>query len=95
MLGAVAIRRGRSYEYRGDEDLEAASVDPATKRRDLEAVVGWRRWQLIRAGLPRSLAARVARDERYDLHELIELVEHGCAAPLAVRILEPLEQDDG
>jgi hypothetical protein len=36
----------------------------------------------------------VARDERYDLHELIALVEHGCAPALAVQILEPGEQDD-
>jgi hypothetical protein len=61
---------------------------------DVEGVVAWRRAQLLRAGLPRSLAARVARDERYDLHELIELVEHGCAPSLALRILEPGERDD-
>jgi hypothetical protein len=65
-----------------------------TKPRDLHTVVQWRRAQLIEAGLPRSLAARVARDQRYDLHELIALVEHGCAPALAVRILEPGEQDD-
>lgn len=65
----------------------------ATRRRDREAVVRWRRSQLVRAGLPRSLAARVARDERYDLHDLIELVEHGCTPALAVRILAPLERD--
>ena len=65
-----------------------------TKPGDLHTVVQWRRAQLIEAGLPHSLAARVARDERYDLHELIALVEHGCAPALAVRILEPGEQDD-
>jgi hypothetical protein len=62
--------------------------------RDVEGVVAWRRAQLLRAGLPRSLAARVARDERYDLHELIELVERGCTPSLALRILEPVEQND-
>jgi hypothetical protein len=61
---------------------------------DVEGVVAWRRAQLLRAGFSRSLAARVARDERYDLHELIELVEHGCAPSLALRILEPGERDD-
>jgi hypothetical protein len=61
------------------------------KRRDLKPVVQWRWAQLIEVGLPRSLAARVARDERYDLHDLIELVNHGCAPVLAVRILEPIE----
>ena len=65
-----------------------------TKPGDLHTVVQWRRAQLIEAGLPPELAAPVARDERYDLHELIALVEHGCAPALAVRILEPGEQDD-
>jgi hypothetical protein len=65
-----------------------------TKRPDLQAVVRWRRAQLLQAGLPRSLAARVARDERYDLHDLIQLVEHGCAPDLAVRILQPVDRDE-
>jgi hypothetical protein len=64
-----------------------------TKRPDLQAVVQWRRAQLLQAGVPRSLAARVAQDERHDLHELIQLVEHGCAPALAVRILKPIEPD--
>jgi hypothetical protein len=62
-----------------------------TQNRDLQGVVQWRRAQLLQAGLPPSLAARVARDERYDLHDLIQLVEHGCAPDLAVRILKPIE----
>jgi hypothetical protein len=72
-----------------------------TKRRHLQALVRWRRAQLIDAGFPRSLAARVARDERYDLHELIELVERGCSPALAADILEPIskklpsQDDDG
>ncbi len=64
-----------------------------TRRPELETVVRWRRAQLLQAGLPRSLAARVARDERYDLHDLIQLVEHGCSPDLAVRILRPIDQD--
>jgi hypothetical protein len=65
-----------------------------TRRRDPRAVVQWRQTQLSQAGFPRSLAARVAGDERYDLQELIELVENGCAPALAVRILDPAERDD-
>jgi len=71
-----------------------ADAEMPTKRRELQTVVHWRRAQLINAGLPRLLAARVARDGRYDLHELIELIEHGSEPALAVRILEPLERDD-
>jgi hypothetical protein len=55
------------------------------------ALVNWRELELEQCGFPRPLAARIARDERYVLHELVELVEHGCAPELAVRILSPLE----
>ena len=51
----------------------------------------WRREQLVLSGFSLPLAARVARDPRYDLHRLIELVERGCTAELAVRILGPIE----
>jgi hypothetical protein len=55
------------------------------------AVVNWRQLELEQCGFPRPLAARVARDERYVLHDLIELVRQGCEPELAVRILSPLE----
>ena len=51
----------------------------------------WRRDQLAASGFPPPLASRVARDSRYDIHALIELVERGCPADLAVRIVAPLE----
>jgi hypothetical protein len=57
-------------------------------------VVGWRRRQLFESGFPLSLATRVAKDARYDLHALIELVERDCEPALAVRILAPLESED-
>ena len=53
----------------------------------------WRRDRLINAGFALPLAWRAARDRRYDLHALIELVEHGCPPELALRILAPLEQE--
>jgi hypothetical protein len=52
-------------------------------------VVRWRREQLVGSGFPLPLAARLARDARYDLHALIELIERGCRPELAVRILAP------
>jgi hypothetical protein len=60
-------------------------------RQEWDAVVAWRRNQLVRCGFSRSLASQLSRDERYDLHALIELVERGCPPALAVRILAPLE----
>jgi hypothetical protein len=49
----------------------------------------WRQKQLLQTGFPPPLARALARDARYDLHALIELVEHGCDPTTAVRILAP------
>jgi hypothetical protein len=55
-------------------------------------VMEWRRDQLVERGFPLPVAARLSRDDRYDVHALIELVERGCPAELAVRILSPLDE---
>jgi hypothetical protein len=55
----------------------------------------WRREQLVEAGFGAALARRIAHDPGYDLHALIELVERGCPAELAVRILAPLDRPGG
>lgn len=65
---------------------------PPKQRRGL-ALVNWRQLELEQCGFPRSLAGDVARDERYDIHQLIELVQQGCPPELAVRILLPLESE--
>jgi hypothetical protein len=56
------------------------------------SVTTWRRDRLVEAGFALPLASRLARDRRYDLHALIELVEHGCPPELALRILAPVEE---
>ena len=56
-------------------------------------VVSWRRAQLVDGGFALSLASHLARDGRYDLHALLELVDRGCAPALAVRILAPLDEE--
>ena len=56
-------------------------------------VASWRRAQLVGAGFPPPVAARIARDGRYDLHALLELVDRGCAPALAARILAPLDEE--
>jgi hypothetical protein len=55
-------------------------------------VTSWRRDRLVEAGFALPLASRLARDPRYDLHALIELVEQGCPPALALRILAPMEE---
>lgn len=65
----------------------------ATSDRANHDLVCWRREQLVDSGFPLPRAARVAKDPRYDLHALIELVERGCSPELAVRILAPLDEE--
>jgi hypothetical protein len=55
-------------------------------------VTSWRRDRLVEAGFAFPLASQLARDRRYDLHALIELVEHGCPPELALRILAPVKE---
>jgi hypothetical protein len=62
---------------------------PPKQRRGL-ALVNWRQLELEQSGFSRSLAGQVARDERYDIRQLLELVGQGCPPELAVRILSPL-----
>ena len=64
----------------------------ASLKPDGAAVNRWRREQLVLSGFPPLLATRVARDPRYDLHRLIQLVEQGCPPEFAVRILAPLKE---
>ena len=67
-----------------ERGIEGRQVPPST--------LEWRTGRLVDAGFPRGLALRLARDTRYDLHALIELVEGGCPPFLAVRILAPLDE---
>jgi hypothetical protein len=57
----------------------------------LEAVVAWRVRRLRAAGLAPVLATEIAADCGYDLHALLDLIDRGCPADLAVRILAPLD----
>jgi hypothetical protein len=58
-------------------------------------VRAWRRELLRRAGLAPRLARTVAADERIDLHALLGLLERGCPPHLALRIVAPLDAEEG
>jgi hypothetical protein len=62
----------------------------AATERASDQVVRWRRDQLVDSGFPLTTAARLAKDRRYDMHALIELVARGCTPDLATRIVAPL-----
>jgi hypothetical protein len=59
--------------------------------REQPEVDRWRHEQLVASGFASPLAERLAADDRYDLHALIELTERGCPPEVAARILAPLE----
>jgi hypothetical protein len=63
-------------------------VEPSA---DPDHVLAWRVERLRAAGCPAALADAVAHDRRYDLHELLELIDRGCPAELSARVLAPLE----
>jgi hypothetical protein len=67
-------------------------VATGEERRTAE-VVRWRRDQLIGVGFGPPLATRLAFDERWDIHALIELVERGCQPDVAARIFAPLDEE--
>lgn len=56
----------------------------------LAPVVRWRFEQLRGAGFDEFLALRIADDERWDLHGLLELRARRCSPELAARILAPI-----
>ena len=60
---------------------------------DNDSVVLWRASRLRDAGFSPELADALARDCAYDLHAVLELVDEGCPADLAARILAPLDAD--
>jgi hypothetical protein len=61
---------------------------------EAEEVFRWRRRQLTDAGFGHPLASRLARDLRWDLHALLELVERGCPPGAAARIIAPLDGNE-
>jgi hypothetical protein len=58
-----------------------------------DPVVRWRTRRLRDAGFSAHRAEALARDPAYDLHAVLRLVDLGCPAELAVRILAPLDRE--
>lgn len=63
------------------------------QERESDEIVLWRCDQLVDAGFPLALALQLGHDGGYDLHALIELVEHACPPELGARILVPLDRE--
>jgi hypothetical protein len=70
-------------------------IRPSSPTPTRQGVGAWRIARLCAGGFSRQLAEQITRDGRYDLHALLELADRGCPAELSVRILAPLEDEDG
>ena len=62
------------------------AVDEAVET-EMERVERWRAEALARAGYAATDAIELAARPDVDLHDAIDLLERGCPADLAVRIL--------
>jgi hypothetical protein len=62
-----------------------------TPRRELESYTDWRERCLRENGFEDETANWLACAKAFDVHALLELVQHGCPPELAVRIVAPLE----
>jgi hypothetical protein len=62
-------------------------VETQEKRHEERLVLGWRYEELVRAGYTERDAMVVADRVDVDLHRAIQLVESGCPAKTALRIL--------
>ena len=56
-------------------------------------VVAWRVNRLRNVGCSARLSEVLARDSRYDLHALLELVDRRCPPEVAAQILAPLQDE--
>jgi hypothetical protein len=67
-----------------------SNLQRAPRRWVTPDVRDWRREVLRRAGFEPGLARELAADGRFDLHNVLDLVDRGCPPQLAARILAPL-----
>ena len=54
---------------------------------NMQAVVDWRRRELVRAGYSSEVADEIARRGDIDLHDALALTARGCPSTLAWEIL--------
>ena len=54
---------------------------------EIERIERWRRDELERAGYPNEAAAEIAARLDIDLHQAVGLIQRGCPADIAARIL--------
>ena len=86
--------RGKKWSLRRHKpdmrDMKAARLaSGATPSDDHDQVRAWRFQRLLDAGFDYPQAEYLAGLPGVDLHELLSLIDRGCPAHLAARILDP------
>jgi hypothetical protein len=61
---------------------------------DHDQVTAWRFRRLLDAGFDYAQAEHLSAVPGVDLHELLSLIDRGCPAHLAARILDPFVDSD-
>jgi hypothetical protein len=90
------VSRGKNIppqRHQQDMDLHQSRLASSCSNGPPIDVQAWRRCRLLEAGFPAQLAETVSADSRFDLHALLQLVDRGCPAELAVRIVGPLPHE--
>jgi hypothetical protein len=67
--------------------MASAADTLTTVESELVLVEQWRLEELRRAGYDAESAAVIAVSHEVDLHQAVELLEHGCSVDLALQIL--------
>lgn len=68
-------------------ESEMTATETTRPETEVERIERWRRQELERAGYPSDAAAEIAGRLDVDLHQAIQLLQRGCPADIATRIL--------
>lgn len=90
LLSIAALAAAAWGVVDGVSAVPALNEVPVTEAEEDASVRRWRTKQLLDLDFAPQLADRVARDFRFDWHQLETLVKRGCTPELAVVISEPL-----
>lgn len=67
--------------------METTTIIQTDQKTEREQIVDWRIEELERSGYTAAAARRLAKRTDIDLHKAIDLLERGCPAHTALRIL--------
>lgn len=76
-----------SVRMQPQRESEMTATETTRPETEVERIERWRRQELERAGYPADAAAEIAGRLDVDLHQAVQLLQRGCPADIATRIL--------